>query len=180
MADNYIGFIDVGVLRAFRRHYFRPQGTIITDWFRNLEQTVLSGERFLRLYWYDGAFSPDDPRYLNQRKMFNAIEALPGIQLRLGHLIENEGKIQQKGVDTLLTLDLVRLAGRSAYTTAIMMVNDGDFAEAIRAAQDFGVRVFVATPNKHKVAIQLRNIADGIITIPKEELDKMLPERIQR
>ena len=178
MADNYVGFVDVGVLRALRRSYFRPQGRVIIDWFRNLEKTDLSGERFLRIYWYDGAFRPEDRRYHSQRRMFDAIESIPGIQLRLGHLTENDDKkLQQKGVDTLLTLDLVRLAGRSAYTTAILVVNDGDFSEAIRSAQDFGVRVFIATPNKYKVAVQLKNIADGVITIPKDDLLEMMPEK---
>ena len=176
MAENFVGFVDAGVLRAVRKHYFRPQGRIITDWFRSLEKTDLLGEKFLRLYWYDGAFNPDDCRYQSQRRFFDAIESTPGIQLRLGHLHENnDKKLQQKGVDTLLTLDLVRLAGKSAYATAVLIINDGDFSEAIRAAQDFGVRVVIATPNKYKVAIQLKNLADGVTTIPRETLVEMLP-----
>ncbi|MGH8906868.1 MAG: NYN domain-containing protein [Egibacteraceae bacterium] len=45
---------------------------------------------------------------------------------------------QQKGVDTLVTLDLVRLAQRNAYDTAILIAGDRDLAEAIRTAQDSG------------------------------------------
>ena len=192
MSDKYVGFVDVGVLRALaprdpsaprgapRRSWFRPQGRVIVDWFRGLETTELKGERFLRLYWYDGAFDPQDPRYAGQRRMFDAIAEVPGIQLRLGHLVERADQrniLQQKGVDTLLTLDLVRLAGRSVCATAILMINDRDFAEAIRAARDFGVRVLIATANKHKVARELKELADGLVTIPTEALGKMLPER---
>ena len=177
MADNYVGFVDVGVLRSLARAYFRPQGNVIVDWFRGLETNELQGVKFLRLYWYDGAFAPTDSRYYGQRRMFDTIGMVPGIQLRLGHLVEHDGKIQQKGVDTLLALDLVRLAGRSVCTTAVLIVNDRDFAEAIRAAQDFGVRVLVATPNKHKVAYEVRQLVDGLIPISKEVLVKMLPKR---
>ena len=39
---------------------------------------------------------------------------------------------QQKGVDTLIALDLVRLAGRGVIDTAVLVSGDRDFAEAIR------------------------------------------------
>ena len=179
MADNYIGFVDVGVLRSLRRKYFRPQGKEITEWFRGLSGNELTGEKFLRLYWYDGEHDPSDPRYASQRKFLNAIGATPGIQLRLGHLVarpeQPDRSLQQKGVDTLLALDLVRLAGRSVFTTAVLIINDRDFSEAIRAAQDFGVRVLIATPNKHRVASELTQLADGLIVIPPQVLEKMLP-----
>ena len=179
MADNYIGFVDVGVLRSLRRKYFRPQGRAITEWFRGLSENELTGERFLRLYWYDGEHDPSHPGYASQRKFLNAIGVTPGIQLRLGHLVarpeQPDRPLQQKGVDTLLALDLVRLAGRSVFTTAVLIINDRDFSEAIRAAQDFGVRVLIATPNRHRVASELTQLADGLIVIPPQVLEKMLP-----
>lgn len=52
MPDTYVGFVDAGVLRSFQKGYFRPQGTVIVNWFRQLEKIHLAGERFLRLYWY--------------------------------------------------------------------------------------------------------------------------------
>ena len=179
VADNYIGFVDVGVLRSLQRKYFRPQGRVITEWFRGLAEKELMGERFLRLYWYDGEHDPSHPGYASQRKFLNAIGVTPGIQLRLGHLVarpeQPERPLQQKGVDTLLALDLVRLAGRSVFTTAVLIIDDRDFSEAIRAAQDFGVRVLIATPNKHRVASELTQLADGLIVIPPQVLEKMLP-----
>ena len=53
---------------------------------------------------------------------------------------------QQKGVDTLIALDMVRLAGRSVCATMVLVAGDRDFAEVVRASQDFGTRVLVATP----------------------------------
>jgi len=43
---------------------------------------------------------------------------------------------QQKGVDTLIALDMVRLAGRAVCSTAVLISGDRDLAEAVRAAQD--------------------------------------------
>ena len=74
---------------------------------------------------------------------------------------------QQKGVDTLIALDMVRLAGRFGYSTAVLVAGDRDLAEAVRAAQDFGAQVFVATPNRASVARELAQLADDVIHIPE-------------
>lgn len=89
----------------------------------------------------------------------------------------DDNRLQQKGVNTRLTLDLVRLAGRSVFSTAVLIVNDRDFTEAIRAAQDFGARVLIATANQHTVAHDIRQLADGMITISKATLREMLSSR---
>ena len=44
----------------------------------------------------------------------------------------------QKGVDTLITLDMIRLASRSAFDVAVLIAGDRDLAEAIRTVQDYG------------------------------------------
>ena len=81
---------------------------------------------------------------------------------------------QQKGVDTLIALDMVRLAGRSICSTMTLVAGDRDFAEVVRTVQDFGVRVFVATPNRASVAREVAQLADGIIVIGKVDIEKML------
>lgn len=178
MADNYVGFVDAGVLRALRKKYFRPKVRVFWNWFEGLSDTHLSGERPLRVYWYDGIHAPTHPVYRSQRRFYDALGKAQGVQLRLGHLVEvpaAPGLMRQKGVDTLLTLDLVRLAGRADCSTAILLISDRDFVEAIRAAQDFGVRVLIATTNEHRIASELRQVVDGIIEIPRVVLREMLP-----
>ena len=77
----------------------------------------------------------------------------------------------------MLSLDLVRLSRTGVCTTAILMTNDRDFANAVSTAQDFGVRVLLATPNKHQIADEFKQIADEVIEIPKDTLRKMCPSR---
>ena len=81
---------------------------------------------------------------------------------------------QQKGVDTLIALDIVRLAARSAYTTAVLVAGDRDLAEAIRTAQDYGARIVVATPNQQSVAREVVQLADEVIDIAEDALKPML------
>jgi len=77
---------------------------------------------------------------------------------------------QQKGVDTLIALDMVRLAQRPVYNTAVLIAGDRDLAEAVRTAQDFGVKVLVATPRSQGVAHELVQLADGVITVAEADL----------
>lgn len=72
---------------------------------------------------------------------------------------------QQKGVDTLITLDLVRLASRSIFDAAILISGDRDLAEPVRTAQDHGVHVVIATPGRQGLAKELRQLADVVIEI---------------
>lgn len=84
---------------------------------------------------------------------------------------------QQKGVDTLIALDMVRLASRSVCETMILVAGDRDLAEVVRAVQDFRIRVLVATPNLASVAQELAHLADAIIDIGVTAVEGMLPIR---
>jgi uncharacterized LabA/DUF88 family protein len=77
---------------------------------------------------------------------------------------------QQKGVDTLIALDMVRLASRSVCETMVLIAGDRDLAEVVRAVQDFGVRVLIASPNCASIAQELAQLADHIIGISAESI----------
>lgn len=80
---------------------------------------------------------------------------------------------KQKGVDTLLVLDLIRLAQQGDIDTAVLIAGDGDFTEAVRFAQNLGTRVSIATPNRHSVSRELSRLADNIIDLDQDTLNKM-------
>lgn len=84
---------------------------------------------------------------------------------------------QQKGVDTLIALDMVRLAARSFCETMVLVAGDRDFAEVVRTSQDFGTRVLVATPARHSVSWEVVQLADDVIEISEAEIGRMLTPR---
>lgn len=86
-------------------------------------------------------------------------------------------RIEQKGVDTLLALDLVNFANRSANGTAVLIAGDLDLLEPVRQARSLGVRVLVATPNQNTVARELRQLADDVFNITPADLQRMLQPR---
>jgi hypothetical protein len=72
-------FIDVGFLTAegartlqVPRRAVKPNAQGCVDWIR-ARCSEDAGSRFLRVYWYDGAFDPRDHRYESQRSYFDAI-----------------------------------------------------------------------------------------------------------
>ncbi len=85
---------------------------------------------------------------------------------------------QQKGVDALIALDLVRFASRSICSTAVLVAGDRDLAEAIRTSQDFGIRVLVVAPSLNSIASEVAQLADAVIVISVEELKRMLLPRL--
>lgn len=160
------------------------------------------GSVLLRAYWYDGAFEVGHSRYQGQRSYLDAIASCPGIQIRLGHVREDipawhhalktaiaacgvdlaefekhftfRPEMQQKGVDTLIVLDLVRLAQRRAYDTAFLLAGDRDLAEAVRVAQDEGRRLVLLHPTGGGVATELKHLADEVRPLSQDELRQML------
>lgn len=84
---------------------------------------------------------------------------------------------EQKGVDTLLALDIVNFANRVAGGTVVLVGGDLDLAVAVRQARGLGTKVFVATPNLNTVAWQLRASADKVISITHADLGRILQRR---
>jgi uncharacterized LabA/DUF88 family protein len=203
--DRLVGFVDFGFLKAAaakplgctaRALKPTPQGVV--DWLDTL------GFDFLRAYWYDGAYDASHDRHTAQRRYFDRIAAVPGIQLRLGHLQETTPKWQypvqaalakcgvdlaefethfqfrpqlgQKGVDTRITLDLVALAQRHAYDVGVLVAGDRDLAEPVRVAQEEGRRIIVAIPVGAGIATELRQIADRVVHLDADSLSQMFTQ----
>jgi uncharacterized LabA/DUF88 family protein len=207
--DRYIAFLDVGYLdaasasalgRAKREITVKPEKWV--EWLKRAGEDLPGTPTFLRAYWYDGAFDPRHPSYKGQRKYFDSIADVPGIQLRLGHLkvkqsprwhyavklaLKNMGvderdfkkhfefrpELEQKGVDTRITLDIVRLAQRRVYDAAILVAGDRDLAEPVRLAQEEGCRVILVVPEGGSAAWELRQIVDEVRPISESELEDL-------
>ncbi|MPY94547.1 MAG: NYN domain-containing protein [Acidimicrobiia bacterium] len=108
----------------------------------------------LRAYWYDGAVNkvptPEQKR----------LGQLPSVKLRLGRIVGGH----QKGVDSLIVLDLLKLATTGMVDTIYLLSGDDDLTEGVREAQALGVRVVLigaATPLPRQSEALLLE-ADGV------------------
>lgn len=87
-------------------------------------------------------------------------------------------ELTQKGVDTLIALDMVRLAHDGVYGTAVLIAGDRDLADAVDVVQEVGRRVVIATPKiNSSISSALRDLADDILEIPDKYLSKMIVKR---
>ena len=85
----------------------------------------------LRTYWYDAA---EDliPTAAQQELALQR-----GVKLRLGRLTASG----QKGVDSLIVRDMIRLASDHAIATAFLLRGDHDLRTGVAEAQDHGIQV---------------------------------------
>lgn len=108
---------------------------------------VCDGKERLRTYFYDCKPYISDPptgeekaRTSQYNKFASRVEALPRFQMRFGKLRKNkDGSFEQKRVDILLAVELVRLSWSGQIGHAVIVSGDSDFVPAIEAAKDAGV-----------------------------------------
>lgn len=96
-------------------------------------QVVAKDARLLRVYWYDGV-----PRGQGLSAQQDEMATAPYVKLRLGIMRADGG---QKGVDSLIVLDLIELARNRAITDALIVSGDEDIRAGVVVAQNHGVRV---------------------------------------
>jgi len=95
-----------------------------------------TGLPVLRVYWYDAAPATGPTR--EQR----LLRVLDGVKLRLGKLVRrDDGKFEQKGVDTFLHADLTGLARKRAVADVVLVSGDEDLLHAVEEAQEYGTRI---------------------------------------
>jgi len=125
----------------------------------------LTGLPLLRIYWYDGASA--GPNAAHQ-----ALAYRPNVKLRLG-LVNEQG---QRGVDSLLVGDLVRLAQHRALADALVWTGDDDIRDGVEQAQELGVRVHLIgiEPARDNQAAALVQAADGVRELSAAEVKGFL------
>jgi len=122
-----------------------------------LLKTAIAGRDFVRAYAYTGL----DPENENQRQ-FHSFLARNGYKVVSKDIRKyGDGRIKAN-LDIELVVDLMRMARN--LDIAVVVSGDGDFAPAIRAVQQMGVRVEVIS-FRGNTSSDLIDVADGFIDI---------------
>jgi uncharacterized LabA/DUF88 family protein len=208
---SYAAFIDGGYLKAGgaktlgkKTHQVQLDADELMAWIRGAKPYG-NDDELMRAYWYDGEFDSSDPRHPSQRRYFDALDSTPGLEVRLGYLVERTPKwhhplrqalkkcdvdvkefekhftfktdVIQKGVDALITLDLVHHSENHNFDWALLVAGDKDLVEAVWSIQDDGHHVVIAIPKGAGVAPELRRRADLFISLEVDLLEKILKPR---
>jgi len=92
----------------------------------------------------------DQKRRDEKEKFYNKLKRLPRFEVKYGELQIIKGEFKQKGVDVLMSLDIVDKCFDRQIQHAVIIAGDADFIPAIKKAKDCGAIVYLFC-NKNKV-----------------------------
>ena len=71
-------------------------------------------------------------KFKQQNTYFDEIRKLDTYEVRLGRLKKTEKRPRQKGVDTLIALDMITKAFQDHYDIAFLLAGDDDFVDIVQ------------------------------------------------
>jgi uncharacterized LabA/DUF88 family protein len=136
-------FIDNGYLAMILKHEFDEARLD----FRKFSDLLVGPdyERLRTYLYYCMPFQGNPPtrkeseRYERAQKWINKLQCLPRFEVRFGRLARKGASFEQKRVDVLLSVDLVRMSWDHQIQKAVVVTGDSDFVPAVQAAKDAGV-----------------------------------------
>jgi uncharacterized LabA/DUF88 family protein len=145
-------FIDGGYFEKIIKNEF---GEVIID-FKRLVEVLTEGRELLRTYYYNclpyqsTLPTPEESeRFAKKERFFSYLRRLPRFYVRLGKLayrgIGSDGQkdFEQKGIDTLLSIDMVNLAATKQVSNIILLAGDSDYIPAVEVVKTHGVGVIL-------------------------------------
>ncbi len=144
-------FIDGGYLEKIIKNEFLE---VPID-FVKLVDVLRDGKELLRTYYYNclpyqsNRPTPEESqRFAKKESFFSYLRRIPRFSIRLGKLAyrgTNEGKkiFEQKGIDTLLSIDIVNLAATKQVSNIVLLAGDSDYVPAVEVAKIHGVGIIL-------------------------------------
>ena len=141
---RYAVFVDVGYLAAAgqwavtgqwrARSAYEMDGTGAVRIIKAEAARQMPGRELLRVYWYDAAAGrlPTEEHRL--------IASLDDVVVRLGNY---NSRGVQKGVDSMIVLDMYDAALTGSVTDCVLLAGDGDLVDGVSRSQARGARVTV-------------------------------------
>jgi uncharacterized LabA/DUF88 family protein len=139
-------FVDGGYINKILKNEFQMPPID----YGKLSKEVADGKEILRTYYYhclpyqSNPATPEEKiRFSKAQGFHSALEKLPRYEVRCGSLVKRDDHFEQKGIDTLLSIDLVKAATSGKITDAFLIAGDGDFIPAVKAAKESSVNVIL-------------------------------------
>jgi uncharacterized LabA/DUF88 family protein len=131
---------------------------------------LLSRRKLIRIYYYNAkvGIKEEPDRYRDQQAFFSGVNSIPYSELRLGRLVYTNWPSTppyEKGIDVMLTTDMLTHSFKNNYDVTILVAGDNDFVGALQAVKDNGKHVEVALFGRGKSSQQLRAVSDRVVTI---------------
>lgn len=119
-----------------------------------------------RITYYDALPDHEGDGSNDSETYWNAIEVLDDVHLGFGALRGLKRKVRQKGVDTLIAVDMLVGAFSGLFDIAVLVAGDADFVPVVEEVKRSGVMVAVAA-SATSLSKHLRRVADRFIDLPQ-------------
>lgn len=134
-------------------------------------QKLIEKRRLVRTYYYNAivGMKQEPERYRSQQQFFTSVQQVPYLEMRLGRLVYTNAwpntPPYEKGIDIMLTTDLLTHSFKQNYDVAILVAGDSDYVGAIQQVKNNGQNVEVALFGAENTSRPLREVADRVIDI---------------
>jgi uncharacterized LabA/DUF88 family protein len=128
--------------------------------YQKLVKELVGNRNLIRPYFYCAIGVPPNP---NQIKFQHKLK-YSGINVVSRPLRQRGDKWVEKGVDVALVTDLLGMAFRNVYDTAILVSGDRDLGGAVEEVKRLGKRVEIAS-FQHAIAEEMKMLADHFISL---------------
>ncbi len=154
--DKVAIFMDGGYIEKTLIHQFAGLCLRYDAFAARIADRIGSDVEIFRTYFFHCLPYKGNPpteeesvRYSNRERFFNALRRNSRFDVQLGRLRrigpdpEGNYTYEQKMVDALLSLNLVKLSAKGIIQHAALVAGDGDFVPAVRAAKEDGVNIWL-------------------------------------
>jgi uncharacterized LabA/DUF88 family protein len=100
--------------------------------------------QLIRAYYYDAVPDRNETeKWEKQEAYLQTLRRIDYLELRLGRAKRsNRESLKQKGVDTLIAIDMLSKAYENHYDVAVLISGDDDFLDLVKAVKNTGKQVF--------------------------------------
>lgn len=170
-------FIDGQYLRSGLTSEFGSDAIDYTKLADFLRRSTEYGPFYLELvraYYYDALPEDSEQSKLKvQEEYLRKIKDQNYFEVQLGRAKrDGKGNLKQKGVDTLLAIDLLTKAYEKQFDVAVLLSGDDDFLELVKAAKSTGARVYGAY-FEHNTSADMKDSFDRRIPLEHKVLEEM-------
>jgi uncharacterized protein (TIGR00288 family) len=113
----------------------------------------------IRAYFYEGVIPNDD----SKRSFHNALKA-QGFHVETRPLVERDGSFMEKGVDVMITTELLTHSFKDNFDISVIVGGDQDYIVALKEVKREGKRIVLAC-FENSFSNEIQDIADESIFI---------------
>ena len=170
-----MAFIDGGYLREGFKKLVDHEKILFEGMVDSLMwkfQILPTKGELARVYYYDAIVeaSADLNKHKEQEEYFHKVGLTPSFEVKLGRLIKTgSGEYKQKGVDILISIDMLTKAFQNFYDVAIFIGGDDDFKDLIDTVKNLTNKKVNGVAFQHNVSSRLLESFDQSYILTKED-----------